>query len=291
MRIAIASGKGGTGKTTVATNLAWMAAHSGWSVTYADCDVEEPNGHLFLKPVVQTDEAVYKSMPQVDASLCNGCGKCVRFCQFNAIACVAGRVLIFPELCHSCGGCRLICPRDAITETAQEIGRVQSGMAGKVHFTQGCMNIGGAQSPPIVRAVKNTVATADLMIFDSPPGTSCPVVETARGSDLVLLVTDSTPFGLHDLKLALDMAKTIQLNHAVVINRAVEGRMETRQFCEQTQIPILAEIPETWSVANAYAEGKLAVESAQELRALFSNLLLRLPEYAKTRKSDSPRHA
>ena len=198
MRIAIASGKGGTGKTTVATNLAWMAAHSGWSVVYADCDVEEPNGHLFLKPVLETDDVVNKSMPQVDASLCNGCGECVRFCQFNALACVAGRMLIYPELCHSCGGCRLICPRDAITEATQEIGRVQSGMIGKMRFIQGCMRIGEAQSPPIVRAVKNSVPSADLIIFDAPPGTSCPVVETARGSDMVLLVTDSTPFGLHD---------------------------------------------------------------------------------------------
>jgi MinD superfamily P-loop ATPase len=189
----------------------------------------------------------------------------------------------------------LICPRDAITETAREIGRVQSGMAGRIRFIQGKMRVGEAQSPPIVRAVKNAVPPADLMIFDSPPGTSCPVVETVRGSDMVLLVTDSTPFGLHDLKLAFDMTKTMQLNCAVVINRAVEGRIETRQFCEQEQIPVLAEIPESWSVATAYAEGKLAVESVPELRSIFSNLLLRLADLTKQqlgiKKSDSPRHA
>ena len=227
-------------------------------------------------------------MPHVDASLCNGCGKCVRFCQFNAIACVAGRVLIYSELCHSCGGCRLICPRDAITETTQEIGRVQSGMAGKVHFTQGCMRVGEAQSPPIVRAVKNAVPSADLIILDAPPGTSCPVVETARGSDMVLLVTDSTPFGLHDLELALDMVKTMQLNCAVVLNRAVEGRMETHQFCKQAKVPILAEIPESWSVATAYSEGNLAVESVPELRPVFSNLLFRLAKFTKRKNSGSP---
>lgn len=226
-------------------------------------------------------------MPVVAPAAADACV----FCQFNALACVARRVLIYPELCHSCGGCRLICPQDAITEIAQEIGRVQSGMAGKIRFIQGKMRVGEAQSPPIVRAVKNAVPPADLIIFDSPPGTSCPVVETVRGSDLVLLVTDSTPFGLHDLKLALDMTKTMQLNCAVVINRAVKGRVDTRQFCEQEQIPVLAEIPESWSVATAYSEGKLAVESAPELRPIFSNLLLRLAEFTKSKNSEPPRHA
>jgi MinD superfamily P-loop ATPase len=282
MKLAIASGKGGTGKTTVATNLAFVAAQAGCDVVYADCDVEEPNGHLFLKPALTGEQAVNKRIPEVDARRCNGCGECARFCQFHAIVCLGERALVYPELCHACGGCGLVCPQQAITEGVREIGVVEWGQADGIHFFHGRLRVGESQSPPVIRAVKETVPLADLILFDAPPGTSCPVVETVRQSDFVLLVTEPTPFGLHDLRLALDMASALKADCGVVINRALAGRPETGQFCRQTGVPILAEIPDDLGVAQAYSQGKLAVEAVPGLRRVFAQLLLSLACIART---------
>lgn len=273
MRVAIASGKGGTGKTTVATNLAYVAALAGVGVAYADCDVEEPNGHLFLKTVIAADYPVTKAVPQVDTQRCRACGQCAQFCQFNAIVCVGSQTLVYPELCHACGGCRLVCPQEAITETLREIGRVQQGRAGQMVFCQGVLRVGEAQSPPVIRAVKAALPTADLALLDAPAGTACPVVETVRGSDFLLLVTEPTPFGLHDLRLAVELAGTLRLSCGVVINRAVAGWTEVRQFCQQARIPVLAEIPDDLAVAEAYSEGSLAAEAVPGYRRRFANLL------------------
>jgi MinD superfamily P-loop ATPase len=282
MKLAIASGKGGTGKTTVATNLAFVANQAGCDVAYADCDVEEPNGHLFLKPALTGKQAVNKPTPKVDARRCNGCGECVRFCQFHAIVCLGAQALVYPELCHACGGCALVCPQEAITEVLSEIGLVEWGLADGIQFFQGILRVGEPQSPPVIRAVKAAVPPAALILFDAPPGTSCPVVETVRQTDFLLLVTEPTPFGLHDLKLAVDMAKALKVDCGVVINRALVGRPEARQLCREAGLPVLAEIPDDLGVARAYSQGKLAVEAVPGLRRLFAQLLLNLAGIART---------
>ncbi len=273
MQIAVASGKGGTGKTTVATNLAFVAAGAGRSVTYLDCDVEEPNGAIFLKPQIQEDRAVGAPVPKVDLDKCTGCGLCGKICQYSAIISMNKTVLTFPELCHGCAGCWLVCPAGAITESQREIGRLQAGQAGKVQFVQGLLNIGQAMSPPLIRAVKAAAPEADLTIVDCPPGTSCPVIEAMRGADYVMLVTEPTPFGLNDLKLAVETVRKLKLPFGVLINRADSGDLQTRQFCQDAGIVILAEIPDVRAVAEAYSRGILAAEVSQHYREGFERLL------------------
>jgi MinD superfamily P-loop ATPase len=286
MRVAIASGKGGTGKTTVATNLAHLAAAGGCAVAYLDCDVEEPNGHLFLKPTIERQQPIDKQLPIIDFGRCAFCGRCRQVCRYGAIACVNKQVLIFAELCHSCGGCILACSADAMRETPKPIGELRLGTAGPIRFIEGRLNVGEAMSPPAIRAVKaaadrrdspylceapggpfrqmGTVpffpASADLTILDCPPGTSCPVIESVRGSDLVLLVTEPTPFGLHDLKLAVEMVRALKLAMAVVLNRCDIGDDHVRGYCTRQRISILAEIADDRAVAEAYSRGQLACD-------------------------------
>jgi MinD superfamily P-loop ATPase len=276
MRIAIASGKGGTGKTTVATNLAWVAARNGWSVAYVDCDVEEPNGHLFLKPEIASSRAIGRLHPVVDGEKCTHCGLCGEICQYSAIVCVGDRVLVYPELCHACGGCVLVCGPGAITEVLRDTGRLETGQAGPIRFVHGLLNIGEAMGTPLVRQVKAEAAPADLLVVDSPPGTSCPVIESIRGADLVVLVTEPTPFGLNDLKLAVETVRAMKLPLGVVINRADSGDDQTREYCRVQDIEILSEIPDDRRVAEAYSRGVLAAEALPEIRVRFEGLVRRL---------------
>ena len=277
MKIAVASGKGGTGKTTVATNLAQMAAADDSAVAYLDCDVEEPNGHLFLKPTITRQQSINKLLPLVDLDRCTFCGRCSQVCRYGAIACVNKQVLIFAELCHSCGGCLLACPTGAIREVPKPIGELRLGMAGPIRFIEGRLNVGEAMSPPAIRATKATASPTDLAILDCPPGTSCPVIESIRGSDLVLLVTEPTPFGLNDLKLAVEMVRALKLPLAVVVNRCDIGDDQVRQYCMSQQIAILVEIPDDRAVAEAYSRGQLACVAvssfADHIRALLKRLL------------------
>lgn len=277
MRIAIASGKGGTGKTTVATNLAKVAAAGGCAVAYLDCDVEEPNGHLFLKPTIERQQPIDKLLPVVDLARCTFCGRCTEVCRYGAIACVNKQVLIFAELCHSCGGCVLACAADAMRETPKPIGELRFGKSDAVHFVEGRLNIGEAMSPPAIRAVKAAAPNADLMLFDCPPGTSCPAIEGVRGSDLVLLVTEPTPFGLNDLKLAVEMVRVLKIPMAVVLNRCDIGDDEVRRYCDTQRIPIWAEIADDRAVAEAYSRGHLACEAvptfSDRIRALLGRIL------------------
>jgi len=273
MQIAIASGKGGTGKTTVATNLARVAARSGQSTTYLDCDVEEPNGHIFLKPEITDRKLVGRLIPTVNLQKCTNCGQCGEICQYSAILSVGEKVLVYPELCHGCGGCSLVCPADAITEVSRESGVLETGHAGEIRFAQGLLNIGEAMSPPVIKAVKSTSQTEDLVIVDAPPGTSCPVIESVRGADCVVLVTEPTPFGFHDLKLAVDMVRLLKLPFGVVINRADLDGMETRSYCAAQRIPILGEIPDDRRLAEAYSRGVMACDALPEYESLFAGLL------------------
>lgn len=273
MRIAIASGKGGTGKTTVATNVAYMASRNGQSVAYLDCDVEEPNGHIFLKPQIGASKPIGNLIPEVDEATCIHCRKCGEICQYSAIVCVGEKVLVYPELCHACGGCALVCPAGAIREIPREMGKLETGQAGAIQFAQGLLNIGEAMSPPLIREVKAAAPDVDLVIVDAPPGTSCPVIESVKDSDFVILVTEPTPFGLNDLKLAVEMVRALKLPFGVVVNRADLGDRQTRSYCETNRIRILAEIPDDRQIAEAYSRGEMACEAIPEYGAMFVQLL------------------
>ncbi len=273
MRIAIASGKGGTGKTTLATNLAYLAAQRGLRTAYVDCDVEEPNGHLFLHPTIEDRCVVSESVPQVDRELCGLCGKCGKVCQFSAIVVVGKNVLVYPQLCHGCGGCALVCPIQAITEIPHPLGEMQSGGAGPLRFVQGKLNIGEARSAPVIRAVRAAMPSVELAILDAPPGTSCPTIASVRDTDHVLLVTEPTPFGLNDLRLAVEMVRMLKLPLAVVVNRAGVGDDRVTRYCHAEGIEIWAEIPDDRRIGEAYARGLLLCEALPEYQSTFSNLL------------------
>jgi MinD superfamily P-loop ATPase len=274
VKIAVASGKGGTGKTTISTNLAYLAARAGRSVAYADCDVEEPNGHLFLNPTITGESSIDRRFPVVDLQRCVRCGRCAEACRFGAIACVGRSVLVFRELCHSCGGCQLACPEAAIHEAPCSIGRVRWGNSGPVRFVDGVLHVGEAMSPPAIRAVKDVVPhDVELVFLDCPPGTSCPTIESVRDADFVLLVTEPTPFGRHDLELAVPMCRMLNLPLGVVINRADIGDRQVWDDCHRQQIRVLAEIPEDHEVARAYSQGRLAAAYVPRLAALLGELL------------------
>ena len=272
MKLAIASGKGGTGKTTLATNLAVAAAAQGRSVAYLDCDVEEPNGHLFLRPTIDQQRPVQVPVPRVQNQLCNQCGQCAHACQFSAIVCLGNTTIVFPGLCHSCGACTLACPRQAIVEEPREVGVVETGSRGPLQIVQGRLHVGEAKSPPVIRAVQAAAPAADLQIIDAPPGTSCPVVAAVRGADLVVLVTEPTPFGLHDLKLAVETMQQLRLPVAVVINRADAGDQGVEQYCADQHLTVLARLPDDRQVAEAYSRGDLAIEAVPGMRDRFAEL-------------------
>jgi MinD superfamily P-loop ATPase len=272
MNIAVASGKGGTGKTTIATNLSFLLSEEGEKCRYLDCDVEEPNGHLFLRPRIEKTESAGIPVPVIDESKCDGCGECVRFCEYKALIRLGKTAVVFPELCHGCGGCALVCTRNAITEKKKNIGFVEIGMAGNVSFVHGRLNVGEAMSPPLIRKVLDHAASDAVNVIDAPPGTSCPVIASVRGADFVLLVTEPTPFGLNDLGLALDMVRELGLPHGIVVNRAEPGNSDAHVFCKKRRAPVIAEIPDDRRIAEAYSRGEMILTAVPEMRPLFSAL-------------------
>jgi MinD superfamily P-loop ATPase len=265
MIISVASGKGGTGKTTIATSL---AAVLGSRSQLIDCDVEEPNCHILMKPVLKTSEVVSLPVPLVDMDRCTLCGKCGEVCRFSAILTIGDQVLTFPELCHGCGGCSLLCPEKAIREGSRELGVLETGFAGPVEFVHGVLRVGEAMSPPLIRAVKGKIDPDKIAILDAPPGASCPVINTVSGSDFIIMVTEPTPFGLHDLSIAVDAVARLGIPLGVVLNRADIGDDGVQSFCRQEGIPILAEIPHDRKIAEGYATGNLLVASAPEYISL-----------------------
>ena len=272
MKIAIASGKGGTGKTTIATNLAVSISRMGKTVQYLDCDVEEPNGHIFLKPDIKETQNATIGVPEVDTELCNGCGKCGQLCQYSAIICLKDKALVFEQLCHSCGGCMLVCPTDAIKEKQKEIGFADFGSANGVKFGQGRLKIGDIHTPSLIKRVKCNSLDVGVVIIDVPPGTSCPVIEAVKGVDFVLLVTEPTPFGLNDLKLAVGMVKELKLPFAVVINQSDLGDDQVQQYCDGENIQVILEIPNDRRIAEAYSVGKMIVDVLPEYKKDFAGL-------------------
>lgn len=282
MRIAIASGKGGTGKTTLSVALANSVQRH---VQYLDCDVEEPNGDLFLRPEIETIEDITVSIPEVNISLCSGCGDCAEICQFNAIVTQGSYAMVFPELCHSCGGCSKVCPDNAITEYEQPIGSLSKAKSGKIEYIQGRLDIGKAMSPPVIRAVKNAAKSDCLTIIDCPPGTSCPMMVTVSDADFVILVTEPTAFGLHDLTLAVETVRQLQRPFAVIINRCDGGDNRVEQYCQEEGVEVLLRIPENRRAAEASSRGEsiLSVfpDLAEELRNVVKKIESQIQESEK----------
>jgi len=275
MILSIASGKGGTGKTLVATSLALSLQGQG-AVQLLDCDVEEPNAHILLRPQIDSSRPVTVPVPAVDKEKCTYCGLCSEACAYNAIA-VAGRtVLVFRELCHGCSACSHVCPAGAISEEPRQVGVVESGRAGGVRCVGGRLNVGEAMAGPVIRAVKRLADPQATVILDAPPGTSCPVVETIRGSDFCLLVTEPTPFGLSDLTIAVEVAREIDVPCGVVINRDGLGDESVERYCAQEAIPVLMRIPFDRRVAEAYCRGETLAAAMpswqQRFRELFDKV-------------------
>ncbi len=275
MIISIASGKGGTGKTTIATNL---AVSLGGDVQLFDCDVEEPNAHLFIRPEIHETRTINTPVPEVDMDKCTLCGKCRDICQFKAIVVMSKTVLPFHELCHSCGGCMAVCPEKAITETDREIGVIERGGRNGLEFVHGKLRVGEAMSPPLIRQVREYARPDALTIIDAPPGTSCPVIAAMKGADFVLLVTEPTPFGLHDLKLAAGAVKILDIPCGLVINRSDMGDDRVREYAKGQKMPILMEIPFDRKIAEAYSRGEMLVEVMPEWKEKFLNLHHRIEE-------------
>ncbi len=278
MIISVASGKGGTGKTTVATNLG-VAIKS--NVQILDCDVEEPNAHLFLNPRINEKETVFTPVPKIDEEKCTYCKKCVEICRFRAIAVLAETVLTFPELCHSCGGCMEICPEKAISETGRELGIIEKGRINGIDFVHGRLRVGEAMSPPLIRKVRSFVQPDKINIIDAPPGTSCPVITATKDTDFVLMVTEPTPFGLHDLELAVEAVKLLGIPCGLVINRSDIGNDDVKKYANQKNLPILMEIPFERRIAEVYSKGRLIVEEMPEWKEKFIGLYNSIKDLAE----------
>lgn len=280
MIICVASGKGGTGKTTVAAN---MALALGENVELIDCDVEEPNAHLFLKPRITRTDKVETPIPLVDQEKCTACRKCSDICRFNAIAVVGRKVLVFPELCHGCGGCIAVCPEKAIAETGRELGTLFFGHRNGIRFINGRLRVGEAMSPPLIRKVRAAAAPDRLTVIDAPPGTSCPVITAMHGADFILMVTEPTPFGLHDLRLAVGAVRMLGIPCGLVVNRSDIGDRQVFAYAAAKGLPVLLTIPFDRRIAEIYSRGQALVEELPEWRERFIDLYRDIEEYLTSR--------
>ena len=267
MIISIASGKGGTGKTTIATNLALSLDEA----QLIDCDVEEPNANIFLNAKIKEREDISVNIPEIDKTKCDFCGKCSDF-----LAVVPSDVLVFPELCHSCGGCELVCPQDAVGWSERAVGVVEHGVAEGIDFYHGLLNVGEIQAIPVIKALKRKVDKSKNVILDAPPGTSCPVIETVGCSDYCILVAEPTPFGLHDLKLMVEVVRHLYIPFGVIINRDGVGDKKVELYCQNEKIPVLMKIPHSAKIAQLYSRGIPFVNELPDWRKGFQNLFSRI---------------
>ena len=271
MQIVVTAGKGGTGKTTVATNFA-IALSKEYNVQLLDCDVEEPDTHIFLNPEIKESEPVKIKHPEINESKCTHCGRCSEMCQFNALAVIGNETIFYPELCHGCGLCSLVCPEGAIEEVDHEIGIVEYGRAREFEFIQGELTVGDPLAPPIISELKKYINSEGVSILDSPPGTACPAVEAIHDSDFAILVTEPTPFGLNDLKLTVDICREMEIPFGVIINRDGIGNEGVEEYCRREGIPILMSIPDSRKIAELYAEGKPFVDEIEGWKDQFIEL-------------------
>lgn len=291
--ISVASGKGGTGKTTVAVNLFLSFSSTEWNevastresdaprVQLLDCDVEEPNAHIFLKPEIKERRPVSLPVPLVDENKCSHCGVCAEVCAFNAILATNRRIMVFEELCHGCGACSVFCPKGAISEKGRKIGVLETGLAKKGIFSHGILNPGEAVAAPLISAVRNTALGDGIVIIDSPPGTSCGMVGSVKGSDFCILVTEPTPFGFHDLQIAYEVTRKLMVPSGVVINRSDIGDDRIERFCQQSGIPVLLKIPFDRMIARSYARGETLTERYPEYAEMFRELRHRILEISR----------
>jgi MinD superfamily P-loop ATPase len=282
MIISVASGKGGTGKTLVATSLA-LSLKDKHKVQLLDCDVEEPNAHVFLKPAISGSEPVTIAVPRVDEKKCTYCGKCAEVCAYNAIAVLGEHVLTFPQLCHGCGACSYLCPEEAISEEPRATGVVEWGRADSLEFVHGKLTVGEAMAPPVIRKVKEHATGDGVVIVDVPPGTSCPVVEAIKDSDFCLLVTEPTPFGLSDLVLAVETVRELNIPLAVVLNRAGVGDNKVEEYCRKENIAVLLTIPLDTEIARLYSKGIPLVEGMPQWQDSFRQLFERIKDMVDER--------
>ncbi|QGZ99240.1 AAA family ATPase [Dehalobacter restrictus] len=270
MKIAVLSGKGGTGKTLVSVNLAAVAPSS----VYIDCDVEEPNGHLFFKPQKLRNERVAVKIPQADQKLCNGCRTCVDFCKFNALAYIKDKLIVFNEVCHSCGGCRLFCPQKAISEKEKEIGIIQRGISGNVRVVTGILNTGEASGVPIIkRLLQDIHQESEAVFIDCPPGSACIVMESIKDADYCILVAEPTVFGVHNLEMVYELVRLFHKPYGVVLNKCLEEENPAEEFCQKNQLKILGKIPFDLELGTMNSNGQIAVRHHPKYLNLFRNLL------------------
>lgn len=269
MKIAVLSGKGGTGKTLVSVNLACTAENS----VYVDCDVEEPNGHLFLKPKIIRKESVKVAVPLVDVNKCTGCRKCMEFCKYNALAFIKNKPYVFNEVCHSCGGCIILCPEKALSEKEREIGTIEEGLSEKVKVLTGCLNTGEVSGIPIIKGLIKKILEHGLAIIDCPPGSACIVMESIRKADFCLLVAEPTLFGVHNLAMVYELVKLFNKPLGVVLNKCFIGENPAEIFCMENNINVLAKIPYDEELGRLNSKGIIAVRENEQYRALFNNLL------------------
>ena len=279
LTIAVLSGKGGTGKTLVSVNLAAAAE----SAVYLDCDVEEPNGHLFFKPEITSEETVSAKIPLIDYDQCNGCRKCVDFCKFNALAFIKNKPVLFKDICHSCGGCVLFCPQKAISEVEKNVGVIQNGMSGQVRVHTGCLNTGEASGIPIIKELlkKSATETALPVFIDCPPGSACIVMESIKDADYCVLVAEPTVFGVHNLKMVCDLVEVFHKPHGVVLNKCLEEENPAEVFCKEHHVTILGRIPFDSKLGSLNSNAKIAVRENDRYREQFSALLHTVIEEAK----------
>ena len=274
MIVSVASGKGGTGKTTVATNIALSVGEA----QFIDCDVEEPNANIFLHAKITGHNDISVRIPRIDKEKCNYCGKCAEFCAYNALAVVHSTVLVFPELCHSCGGCKIVCPQKAISWKERVIGRIEHGRTKGIDFYHGLLNVGEMQAVPVVKALKKKVDKDKNVLIDAPPGTSCPVIEAIKYSDYCILVTEPTPFGLHDLRLAVDVVRHLTIPFGVVINREGIGDERVEAYCQNENIHVLIKIPESKKIAHLYSKGIAMVNEKHTWSEMFRGVFNRIQD-------------
>ena len=266
MKIAVLSGKGGTGKTFVSVNLAAVAADT----AYIDCDAEEPNGRLFLKPEIEQAESVYTAIPVFSETKCDGCRKCVDFCRFNALAFVRGKPKVFTEVCHACGGCTLVCPQGAVTEQKRAIGTVSQGISDGVPVVTAMLNLGEASAVPVIRAALRKAG--ENAVIDSPPGSGCPVAEAVSGADYCLLVAEPTAFGLHNLRMVHELVTLLHKPFGVIVNKSDGIYQPLEDYCGEHRMPILSRILYSRKLAELSAGGALSVHHSAEIRRLFETL-------------------
>ena len=273
MKIAVLSGKGGTGKTLVSVNLAAIAERS----VYVDCDVEEPNGHLFLKPEQVSENEISINIPAINTDLCNGCRKCIDFCKFNALALIKEKAFVFNEVCHSCGGCKLICPQKAITEHKKVIGKIQKGMSQQVEVLSGILNTGEISGVPIIKGLLEIIKDNNqFSVIDCPPGSACIVMESIKDADYCILVAEPTLFGVHNLNMVYELVTLFNKPHGVILNKCLDEENPAEIFCKNKGIPILGKIPFETELGTLNSNAKIAVRENQKYNTLFSSILQNL---------------